>query len=429
MNLKSIAVVDWLAAFYLIGTVLGLYFSPVLPRWFPFLVFPVLAAFAVSFRQKKTSLKFIFYFLILSFGLFRSIKASQSSSLQGLSSLRGYVADSPVLLERSQKFPLKTNFGTVLVTTDKYGTSFSYGESIEVSGDWRKVNRGLEARFPKITKLGGNQGNFLYNLTFSFREKFRKELTMILPEPEASLASGVLLGTHGITNKQFIENLRITGTSHIVSVSGFNISIIITGLIIALSFMSTTAVLLLLLPIVFVFDLMVGFTPPVLRATFMGLLLFAARMMGRQQNVTDALLISAAVIAAFTPLSLTSLSFQLSFLSTAGIVYLYPLISRLFDSWPAAIGGTLAATLSAQIAVLPITVYNFGTVSLISPLANLLVSFSIVPIMILSFLTGFLGQVLLPLGQIFGALDVVLLTYFVKIIDLLARIPWAAISL
>lgn len=429
MNLKSIATIDWICAFYLIGTLLSLLFLHTFPGWLFFVTLIILGALFYSFKSNRPVLKTIFFIFFLFLGLFKTAGSFANEFPVGVMTLRGYVTEAPIFSQQSQKFPLKTVYGTALVITDKYTSPYSYGEVLEVSGDFSKRYNVTQVRFPKILKLPGNQGNFLFAAAYGLRDSFTRVLTSILPSPENSLASGLLLGTGSITDKNFIETLRITGTSHIVAVSGFNVSIIIIGVITLLSFGSTKLSLLPLLLIVFLFDLLVGFTPPVLRATFMGLMLFLAKFVGRQRNTTDALLISAAVIAFLDPQSLGSVSFQLSFLATAGIVYLYPFIYRYLAGLHDFFREPLALTLSAQVAVLPISIYNFGTLSLISPLANLLIGWTITPLMALTFLTGFFGGFIYPLGQLFGALDLVLLTYFVKIIALLSKIPWASVQL
>ncbi len=429
MNLKSIAAVDWICAFYLIGALLSFFFLHAFPGWLFLLTLVILGALSYKFRKNRQPLSAIFFTFFLFLGLFRTAESFTTKFPTGTMTLRGYVSESPVFSLKSQKFPLKTVYGTAFVMTDKYSFPFSYGDVLEVSGNFLKRKNIVEVGFPKILKLPGNQGNFLFAAAYNLRNNFTSLLTRILPSPENSLASGLLLGTGGITDKNFIENLRITGTSHIVSVSGFNVSIVIIGVLTLLSFGSTKLSLLPLLFIVFLFDLLVGFTPPVLRATFMGLMLFFAKFVGRQRNTTDALLFSAVVIIFLDPQSLGSISFQLSFLATAGIVYLYPLFYSLLNGIHDFFREPLALTLSAQVAVLPISIYNFGTLSLISPLANLLVGWTITPLMALTFLTGFFGGIFYPLGQLFGALSLVLLTYFVKIIELLAKIPWASIQL
>ena len=429
MNLKSIATIDWICAFYLIGAVLSHFFLHAFPGWLFLLALVILGALSYNFKKNKKPLSAIFFIFFLFLGLFKTAESFANKFPVGVMTLRGYVTEAPVFSQRRQKFPLKTAYGTAFVTTDKYSSPYSYGDVLEVSGDFSKRKNIVEVGFPKILRLPGNEGNFLFAAAYSLRNNFTNILTRILPSPENSLASGLLLGTSGITDKNFIENLRITGTSHIVSVSGFNVSIVIIGVLTLLSFGSTKLSLLPLLLIVFLFDLLVGFTPPVLRATFMGLMLFFAKFVGRQRNTTDALLFSAAIITFLDPQSLSSVSFQLSFLATAGIVYFYPLTYRFLSGIHDFFREPLALTLSAQLAVMPIIIYNFGTLSLISPLANLLVGWAIIPLMALTFLTGFFGVIIYPLGQFFGALDLVLLTYFVKIIELLAKIPWASVQL
>ena len=429
MNLKSIATIDWICAFYLIGAVLSHFFLRAFPGWLFLLTLVILGALSYNYKRNRPVLNATFFTFFLFLGLFRTAGSFTTKFPLGTMTLRGYVAEAPVFSQRSQKFPLKTSYGTAFVTTDKYAFPILYGDVLEVSGDFSKRKNIVEVGFPKILRLPGNEGNFLFAAAYSLRNNFTNILTRILPSPENSLASGLLLGTSGITDKNFIENLRITGTSHIVSVSGFNVSIVIIGVLTLLSFGSTKLSLLPLILIVFLFDLLVGFTPPVLRATFMGLMLFFAKFVGRQRNTTDALLFSAAIITFLDPQSLSSVSFQLSFLATAGIVYFYPLTYRFLSGIHDFFREPLALTLSAQLAVMPIIIYNFGTLSLISPLANLLVGWAIIPLMALTFLTGFFGVIIYPLGQFFGALDLVLLTYFVKIIELLAKIPWASVQL
>ncbi len=429
MYIKNIATIDWVCLSYLIGAALRLFFPHVFPGWFFLIVLAILGFFYYSFKTDSRALKAIFFIFFLFLGLFRTAGSFTTKFPLGSSTVRGHVAEAPVFSGQSQKFPLKTVYGTVVVTTKRYGYPFLYGDVLEVTGEFSKRQKTVEVRFPKVIRLPVNEGNFLFASAYNLRDKFTAVLTSILPSPENSLATGVLLGTSGITDRNFIESLRITGTSHIVTVSGFNISIIIMGVITLLSFGSTKASLIPLLLIVFLFDLLVGFTPPVLRATFMGFMLFLVKYVGRQKNTTDALLFSAAVIVFIDPQSLNSISFQLSFLATAGIVYLYPFVYNSLSPLHDLFREPLALTLSAQVAVLPIIIYNFGTLSLISPLANLLVGWAITPIMALTFLTGFFGWLIYPLGQLFGALDLVLLTYFVKIIELLAKIPWASIHL
>ena len=426
--MKSIAIINWVSILYLAGTIVGLYFLNVLPSWLFTFGLALAVLIFIRYHKNSSARQFFVLALVLLLSLFRTTRSLGKEFPIGTLTVRGFVSEPPLFLERVQRFPLKTDWGTVLVTSEGRGRPFSYGDILEVSGDFKRRRNVAEVRFPKIVKLEGRAGNPLFALTYTWRERFKETLFSILPPSEAAVSVGILLGTQGVTDRALMENLRITGTTHIISVSGYNISIIITGLIIALSFVSTEILLVPLLLIVLLFDSLVGFTPPVVRATLMGIMIFLGRAVGRQRSTTDALLLSAALIAFFDPQALLTTSFQLSFLATAGIIYLYPYIIKLFKGWPALIGEDLAVTFSAQLAVLPVIVYYFGTISLVSPLSNLLVGWTIPALMVLSFLTGFLGQIWLPLGQLFGALDLVLLNYFVKVIEVLSKVPWASVT-
>lgn len=425
---RKLAVVNLISLTVLAGSLVGFYIVPFFSAAF-FLVSSVFLLFlAFGFRQDLKMLKLFFFLLIFLLALFRANVFLNREPIQGEITIRGKIAEVPMWLSGVQTLTVETEKGPVLVKTAKYPL-YSYGDILEISGNFRK-GRGSysQVAFPKIVRIKTGGNNFLGSV-FSWRENFRAVLLRIFPEPEGSLASGMILGSGNLGNSRLVENLRTTGTSHIVSVSGFNISIIIVVLINSLVFVSTKVLIPLLVLIVLIFDLMVGFTPSVLRATIMGFFLLLAKIVGRQGNMTDALVLSAATISFLDPRSLASLGFWLSFSSLAGIVYFYPFISGFFKDWPRLIGEPLGVTFAAQLGVLPFVIYSFGTVSLISPLANLLVGWTIPSVMALTFLTGFFGQFLFPLGNLFGALDLVLLTYFVKVIEVLAKIPYASVKL
>lgn len=190
---------------------------------------------------------------------------------------------------------------------------------------------------------------------------------------------------------------------------------------------------------------MVGAGASVVRAAVMGILILLAQQAGRLYQIKNALVFAGALMIFINPKVLVwDVGFQLSFAATLGLVYISPILQKWLEadkddfSLPGSIGAfvksdksvklILVATLSAQIAVLPLLVVNFGQLSLISPLANLLV-LPVIPItMLFGFLAALAGLLFLPLGQIFGWLSWLFLTYEIKVIELLAKIPLAAVS-
>jgi competence protein ComEC len=178
------------------------------------------------------------------------------------------------------------------------------------------------------------------------------------------------------------------------------------------------------------------------RAGVMGILLIWAMKNGRLANAQNAILFAVSVMLLVNPLSLRwDVGFQLSFLATLGIVYVYPIFNHYISKLDAinrlptgqagvsTIAEILLLTLAAQTFVLPILMINFGKLSLISPLANVLV----LPIIPLTMLIGFIAIlfsfVFSPIGQIFAWLAFLPLKYETIIIKFLAGLRYSSIEI
>jgi len=144
-----------------------------------------------------------------------------------------------------------------------------------------------------------------------------------------------------------------------------------------------------------------------------------AQKLGRQSMGSRVIAMACAVMLFINPLLLFyDVGFQLSFLAVLGLIYLEPFIKRFVKF------SIVSITLAAQVFTLPIMVYNFGNISYVSPLTNLLISPIVSPLMILGFLSSVAGAASNILGRIFSFLCWIFLTYFVKIIDFFSQ-PWA----
>src|SRR3989344_4872045 len=190
---------------------------------------------------------------------------------------------------------------------------------------------------------------------------------------------------------------------------------------------------------------MTGAAASAVRAAVMGILLLFALQVGRLYQIKNALILAGAIMVYLNPRVLVwDLGFQLSFAATLGLVYIEPILERWF-SWgekddmmqakknffkktARSAKIILATTLAAQIAVLPLLIINFGQLSLIAPLANILVLPFIPLTMLLGFLSALGGLVWIYIGKILGWVTWLFLTYEIKIIELLANLSLAAIS-
>ncbi|KXK26692.1 MAG: ComEC family competence protein [candidate division WS6 bacterium OLB20] len=231
------------------------------------------------------------------------------------------------------------------------------------------------------------------SLLVSARNGIREKLQMSLPEPHAALVIGMLIGTREEFYQDFDGRLSLTGTTHMIAVSGFNVTLLIT-LILSLAGRIHRKKLMWIAAVgILLFLGIVGAdNQPALRATIMGLAMLAGKVSGRRGAVANSLGLALFCMLLINPLSLFSLSLQLSFAATLGLIVIEPrlrrIVPRLFGTL---IREELSLTLAANVATLPVTVSSFGTVPLISPIANLAVG-PLVPIIML------FGFLILPLS-------------------------------
>lgn len=362
--------------------------------------------------------------------------------------IAGYVAKEPDVRSNNTKLTIQTEQGRVLVTTRKY-PGYKYGDELIITGELEAPTvfedfnyQGYLAKdgiysvmyYPKIEPTGKNHGGFFYKTIYSFKNKMKQAVEKSMPLPEVAILEALTLGNKKSLTENLKEQLNITGTRHVTAISGMHIIILIKALMILLigiglwrgqAFYFALALMIL-------FIIMVGAPASAIRAGIMGGILLFAEKIGRLNNSGRAIVFAGAVMLAINPLLLKfDVGFQLSFLAVLGIVYIKPIL----DGWVAKITkkqeikfwvNFITMTLAAQIATLPILVYNFGRISFISPLANVL----IVPLLpyimgagfifsLASVIWSFLGKILIWPAWFFFA-------YVTKLVELFSKIPFAA---
>jgi len=248
------------------------------------------------------------------------------------------------------------------------------------------------------------------------RETISQTVRQSLPEPQASLLLGMILGVKSGFPSDFYEALRVTGTLHVVVVSGYNITVLINTFGRMLIFLPFKVRFCFITLGIISFVALVGFEPPVIRAAIMGTIALLGTVLGRQKDALRTLLIAGGVMLIFNPEWLTDLSFQLSFLATLGLIIFVPTIDRLIPGRGAPLREDLATTLAAQIMVWPLIAYRFGQASLLSPLVNALVLW-IVPIAtVFGMVTTTLALLVSQIGYLIMLPVGLLLTYFTQVV-------------
>jgi ComEC/Rec2-related protein len=268
------------------------------------------------------------------------------------------------------------------------------------------------------------------NKLWQFRHFINSRIEQTLAEPYASLAIGLLTGAGDNFDPQFKDELRLSGTSHLVAVSGYNMTIVALLISRLTNRFGRKISFLLAIGVILFYYVLTGMSPAVARGAVFTLFLLLAKFLGRPTQAYRLLLLTAVVMLLLWPLGMVySLSWQLSFLAFIGILFVEPLLCPLFTRFLGTIGPPLAETLGAQVPVLPLTLYTFGTLSLISPLTNIAV-LSLTPYaMLIAALQAALSIIAIPLGLLFSWISYPLLWLIASIIEWSAHIPFASVTI
>lgn len=263
----------------------------------------------------------------------------------------------------------------------------------------------------------------------SFRRNFLAGLQSALPEPLASFAAGLLIGQRSTLPSEVNNDLKSTGLTHIVAVSGYNLTIIIYAVHRLLRKRSKYQSTVISLLAIGAFLLISGFSASIIRAAIVSVLSLGTWYYGRKIKPVLLILLAAAITAGWYPLYLWSdIGWYLSFLAFFGVLVIAPLfLARVYrgKKQPNLIGQVVAETMSAQVMALPLIMYIFGEVSLVALFANVLVV-PLVPLgMLLALLAGLAGMWAAPIAGWFAWPAQLILTYMLDVVHMFASIPHA----
>ncbi len=359
-------------------------------------------------------------------------------------------------LEEGRSLPLDVS-GTVLVRAARY-PEHAYGERVEVWGHLETppvfegfsyrdylAREGIHSlvRWARITVLDRRAGNPVLRAMLAFKRHTLRVIARILPEPCAALLTGILLGVESGLPRALAADFSTTGTSHIIAISGFNIAIV-SGFVSRLSvrlvgrryaaWFSTAAIAL--------YALLVGGSAAVVRAAVMGCIAVWGEHLGRQNASPNALFGTALLMTIWNPHTLWDLGFLLSFAATLGLIALADPLGRwcervLARALPALwvepvarfLNESLVLTACAQLTTLPIILYHFRTLSLVTLMSNVLVLPVQQQVMVWGALATLGGLLWLPLGRVLGWVAWLFLAYTIRAVEWTADLPHAAVKL
>ncbi len=431
--------------------------------WFGLLAIVNLIVWIIFYQHKIVSL--IFFALVCFLGGVWLTTAQLEEVIALKQETQNFVGEvtvvkEPAIKDRMQKIVVATwTLGVqeghpvskeekFLITTSAYAT-YHYGDKLKVSCglelpqnkdtlfDYRmylaKDGIFYLCKNPKIESLPIATGNQGYAFLLQMKQRIEEKVLYFLPAPESGLLLGLLLGGDDQLSQRVQDNFSKTGLTHIVAVSGYNVTIVAEYLMLLGIFLGLwrKQAAWFAMGGIFLFVVMTGFPASAVRAGVMGMLLLWAMKNGRLSNAQNSIIFAASVMLLSNPLLLRwDTGFQLSFLATVGIVYLYPVIEKysIKKHGLSFFSEMLFLTLSAQIFVLPIILNDFQKLPVISPLANLLV-LPVIPVtMLLGFLMLVFAFVVPPLATVFSWLTFLPLRYETTMVDWMASWSFSSVA-
>lgn len=378
--------------------------------------------------------------------------------------IEGLVADFPDRRDQIQN--LKVRVGSVrLAGEDQAQAAFgyllakvpveesiSYGDVVSLTGyldlppeegdfNYRSYleKKNIYAYLPKaeVLVLESGQGNFLLQAIYRLKANALERIYLLWPDPEASLLAGILLGVESGISDQVQKAFRDTGTTHIIAISGFNITIV-AGLFTRVfsQLLNNRQAALAAVVGISIYTLLVGADPAVVRAAVMGGLAIFAGQIGRRQHGLNAAALASLAMILINPRLPWDISFQLSLSATIGLIlYADPLEAWFLDlssrylpldtarKLTRPVSEYFLFTLAAQLTTMPVMLYHFQSFSLSTFLANPAILPVQPPIMIVGGLGLILALIWLPLGRAAAPLVYPFVLYTIRVVEWFSRLP------
>jgi competence protein ComEC len=306
-----------------------------------------------------------------------------------------------------------------------------YGRYLERIGAWGT----LDARSLSLLERPADPAAMLERL----RRGAGDLLTRVLPEPEAGLAAGILIGLRDRVDRTVADAFTTAGVSHVVAISGWNIAIVAAAIAAIAGRLGRRRRAVVTIVAIIAYVCFAGASASVLRAGAMAGVVLLARESGRAGRAAAALGWAAALLLFIDPRLVADAGFQLSTLATAGLIAWATPLTELLDRrtggrLPRWLSESLGISLAAQVATLPVVLASFGRLALISPVVNLVVVPLVAPAMAAGVVALVGGAIVVAggpsaIGAVLAAPGWVALRLIIGIVDIAAALPLASVSL
>lgn len=259
-----------------------------------------------------------------------------------------------------------------------------------------------------------------------FRQRFFVGIRTALPEPAASFGLGLLVGVRGLVPKDLQTQLNLVGLSHLVAVSGYNLTIMVAAAHRLFERFGKGIAMVASLWLIGGFLLVTGASASIVRASVVAILALLAMYYGRRFNPLTLILIAASGTALFKPAYLTDLGWLLSFIGFFAVMVVSPSVAARLGNPRFLAAQIFIETMTAHVLTVPLILYYFSQLSIAAPITNVLV-LPLVPLAMLTGLIAGLGGMVVPAFSGWLAWPAALiLRYMLEVVHWFARQPWAA---
>jgi len=413
-------------------------------------------------RRKTTFVFTALFFVFMLLGVLRveyareSLPSSLASRIGEEIILTGKVVAEPDIRETTVRLTVQVKteqeHTKVLVVAPLF-PEIRYGETITAEGVLRYpepfdidegrvfaydaflAKDGIYAIIPRahvdVVEERSTPGDHVWGAFSDLKFSGMNALSTALPEPHASLSSGLILGGKQGLGKELLDAFILTGLVHIIVLSGYNVMIVADAVLKVFGLFAKRYAALAAGVVITVFVLIAGAGAASVRAGIMAGIALFGRSTGRTYDAFRALVVAAVLMLVWNPLLLMyDPGFQLSFIATLGLIFGTPLTERWVKKvQPSFLREIIAATIAAQISVLPLLVYQNGLFSFVSLPANILV-LPLVPVaMLLSALAGLAGALVPALAPFIGLPAYAVLSLIISLTEFFAGLPFAGITI
>ena len=247
-----------------------------------------------------------------------------------------------------------------------------------------------------IKEKNENIINILANETAT---KIKENIKKILPEKQANLLTGILIGDKTNLNKDVQEDFKNSNLAHMLAISGAHVSYIILGLTFVLNKIGKKISKILTIIFLIFFTILTGMTPSVQRAVIMSIYILIGNLLHKKPNILTSISLSMLILLIENPYNLFDVGFQLSYAGTAGIILLNKKIKikkskiKIIQK----IKEMIVVTLSANIMIIPIMMLHYNTISFTFLISNILASPILGIIIILGFIIVLISFIINPI--------------------------------